>query len=33
MPNLIDLIDAAIFLSPILIAILAITRLTLRTAH
>ena len=33
MPNLIDFIDAAIFLSPLLIAALAITRLTFRAAH
>lgn len=28
MPHLFDLIDAAIFLSPLLIAVLAISRLT-----
>jgi len=34
MPHLFDLIDAAIFLSPLLIAALAISRLTLyRAAH
>ena len=33
MPNLIDFIDAAIFLSPLLIAALAITRLTFRAVH
>lgn len=34
MPHLFDILDAAIFLSPLLIAVLAVSRLTLsRTAH